>query len=159
MTVLDTGPEVTDDQVASIAQDVWESFLALALVPHPLGEQAADPAGPTLTGCVSVSGSWEGSVFLRCGADLARSAAEVMFDAEPGGLSAEEVCDALGELTNMVGGNIKSLLPGPSRLSLPSVAAGNSYTVRVPGAVLLTRTALLCGSGTVTVCVWKAVSP
>ena len=161
MTVLDTAHAVTGEQVVSIAQDVWESFLSLTLLPHPLGDAAPDTTGPTLTGCVSVSGSWDGSVFLQCGADQAREAAEAMFGAEPGDLSDDEVSDALGELTNMVGGNIKSLLPAPSQLSLPSVAAGESYTVRVPGAVLISRSALLCGTGTGTViiCVWKAAAP
>jgi chemotaxis protein CheX len=159
MTMLDLPQDVSGDQVVSIAQDVWESFLSLTLLPHPLGDAAPDITGPTLTGCVSVSGSWAGSVFLQCGADQAREAAEAMFGAEPGDLSDEEVSDALGELTNMVGGNIKSLLPAPSQLSLPSVAAGESYTVRVPGAVLISRSALLCGTGTLTICVWKAASP
>lgn len=157
MTVLDSSTtDVTGDQVVSIAQDVWESFLSLTLLPHPLGDTAPDVSGPTLTGCVSVSGSWAGSVFVQCGAEQAREAAEAMFGAEPGGLSDDEVSDAFGELTNMIGGNVKSLLPAPSQLSLPSVAAGDSYTVRVPGAVLLSRSALTCGTGTLTICVWKA---
>jgi len=37
-----------------------------------------------------------------------------------------DVADAVGELVNMVGGNIKSLMPGPSVLSLPAVAAGRA---------------------------------
>ena len=159
MTVLDTPQDVTGDQVVSIAQDVWESFLSLTLLPHPLGDDTPDVTGPTLTGCVSISGAWAGSVFLQCSLDQARTAAEAMFGAEPGDLSDDEVSDALGELINMVGGNIKSLLPAPSQLSLPSVAAGESYTVRVPGAVLISRSALLCGTGTVTICVWKAAHP
>jgi len=36
----------------------------------------------------------------------------------------EDVADAVGELVNMIGGNVKSLMPGPSVLSLPVVAAG-----------------------------------
>ena len=159
MTVLDSACDVTPDQVLSIAQDVWESFLQLTLLPHPEGDQAAGITGPMLTGCVSISGAWGGSVFLQCSLDQARTAAEAMFGAEPGDLSDDEVSDALGELINMVGGNIKSLLPAPSSLSLPSVAAGESFTVRVPGAVLVSRSALLCGTGTVLIHVWKAASP
>ena len=34
----------------------------------------------------------------------------------------------------MVGGNIKSLLPAPSTLSIPSVAEGGETSVRMPGA-------------------------
>ena len=156
MTVVDSTPVVTEEQILAITQDVWESFLVLHLEPHPLGEAAPPLAGPTVTGCVHITGEWDGSVFLQVGADHAQAAAEAMFGADPGSLSESEVSDALGELTNMVGGNIKSLVPAPSKLSLPSVSEGENYTVRVPGAVLLSRVALLCGDAPVLVSVWKA---
>jgi chemotaxis protein CheX len=41
-----------------------------------------------------------------------------------GAVSDADVADAVGELVNMIGGNVKSLMPGPSALSLPVVAAG-----------------------------------
>ena len=144
---------VEPEQVVTIAADVWGSFLGMDLVANPGG---AEPSGRTITGCVHVTGEWRGSVFLECGADLAQSAAEAMFGADPGSLSPDEVCDALGELTNMIGGNIKSLLPAPSTLSVPSVAEGDSYTVRVPGAVRVEHVLLACASGPLTVSIWKA---
>ncbi len=156
MTVVDDGtPVVTTEQITSIAQDVWQSFLEMDLEPHPLGAEAPELEGRTMTGCVAVSGEWQGSVFLEVTAELAQAAAEAMFAAEPGTLPHDEVSDALGELTNMVGGNIKSLVPAPSKLSIPSVAEGESYTVRVPGAVLLERVALVCAAGPLHISVWK----
>jgi len=47
--------------------------------------------------------------------------------------------DATGELSNMVGGNVKALLPQPSRLSLPSVVEGKDYNLRIPGALCISR--------------------
>lgn len=41
-------------------------------------------------------------------------------------LSDSDVADALGEFVNIVGGNIKSALPGPIALSLPLVALGRT---------------------------------
>ncbi len=148
-------PVVSAADITSIAQDVWSSFLSMELETHPLGAEAPPLEGRTMTGTVHVSGEWQGSVFLEVPSDLAQAAAEAMFAADPGSLSADEVCDALGELTNMVGGNIKSLLPAPSRLSIPSVAEGESYTVRVPGAVLVERVALVCAAGPLHISVWK----
>ncbi len=155
MTTSTEPPVVTAADITSIAQDVWSSFLGMALEAHPLGAEAPALEGRTMTGTVHVSGEWQGTVFLEVPTDLAHAAAEAMFAAEPGTLPADEVCDALGELTNMVGGNIKSLLPAPSKLSIPSVAEGESYTVRVPGAVLVDRVALVCAAGPVHVSVWK----
>ncbi len=146
---------VTPEQVHAIASEVWESLLGMPLLPHPLGADAPALQGESMTGCVHVSGEWNGSVFLQCGVDVAATLAEAMFAAEPGTLSDDEVSDALGELTNMVGGNVKSLLPAPSRLSVPSIAVGQSCSVRVPGAVLLDRVVLVCAPGPLHISVWK----
>jgi chemotaxis protein CheX len=146
---------VTAEQISSIASEVWESLLGMPLLPHPLGTDAPALEGQSTTGCVHVSGEWNGSVFLQCDVGVAAALAEVMFAAEPGTLTDDEVGDALGELTNMVGGNIKSLLPAPSRLSVPSIAVGQSCSVRVPGAVLLDRVVLVCAPGPLHISVWK----
>ena len=45
-----------------------------------------------------------------------------MFSLESGEADAETKKDAIGELINMVGGNIKSMLPQPSALSTPIFA-------------------------------------
>lgn len=156
MTVTETdAPLVTAEQIASIAQDVWQSFLEMDLEQHPLQADAPDLEGRTVTGCVHISGEWNGSVFVECTSELAIAAAEAMFGADPGTLPDDEVSDALGELTNMIGGNIKSLLPAPSKLSTPSVADGVGYTVRVPGAVRLDRVALVCAAGPLFISIWK----
>ncbi len=39
----------------------------------------------------------------------------------PAELDDEDVADALSELANVVGGNVKAVLPGPSVLGLPEV--------------------------------------
>lgn len=156
MTLPSTEPAaVSTHDITSIAQDVWSSFLQMELEPHPLGAESPPLDGRTMTGTVHVSGAWQGSVFVQVPCDLAQACAEAMFAADPGSLTADEVCDALGELTNMVGGNIKSLLPAPSKLSIPSVAEGESYTVRIPGAVLLEKVALVCVAGPLHISVWK----
>jgi chemotaxis protein CheX len=147
--------DVTAEQIHAIAQEVWESLLGLSLQPHPLGPDAPALQGQSMTGCVHVSGEWNGSVFLQCGVEVAAALAEAMFAADPGTLSEDEVGDALGELTNMVGGNVKSLLPAPSSLSVPSIAVGSSCSVRVPGAVLLDRVVLVCAPGPLHISVWK----
>ncbi|MCU0705946.1 MAG: chemotaxis protein CheX, partial [Fimbriiglobus sp.] len=46
------------------------------------------------------------------------------FDTPSAEVTPAELADALGELANMVGGNLKALLPDGCRLSLPSVEPG-----------------------------------
>ncbi len=154
-TEADDASDLAPEQIVEIAQEVWESFLSMSLLPHPLGPDAPALEGQTVTGCVHVSGEWTGSVFLSCHFEVAAAATEAMFAADPGSQSPDEISDALGELTNMVGGNVKSLLPAPSRLSVPSIAVGRSCSVRVPGAVLLDRVVLVCAPGPLHISVWK----
>ena len=45
----------------------------------------------------------------------------------------EDVRDSLGELANMVGGNLKSVLPPGVALSMPSVVDGSDYALRICG--------------------------
>ena len=47
-----------------------------------------------------------------------------MFDVEIEEVSPADVLDAVGELVNIVGGNLKGMLPSPTGLSLPSVTDG-----------------------------------
>jgi chemotaxis protein CheX len=51
----------------------------------------------------------------------------------------DQVSDALGELTNIISGNIKSLLPEPSSLSLPAVAEGSDCYFRVIGTRVMQK--------------------
>jgi len=53
------------------------------------------------------------------------------------------VRDALGELANMLAGNLKSVLPSGVVLSMPSVIEGSDYSLRICGKRLIER----CRSG------------
>jgi chemotaxis protein CheX len=107
-------------------------------------EESSMPGRRTLTGCVQITGTWEGAVTLDCSAALARRVAGIMFGVSPEHAESGEIQDALGEMTNMTGGNIKNLLPSPSLLSLPSVTEGLDYTVSVPGGRLIGQVAFDC---------------
>ena len=123
---------VTRDELRSIMDAIWESLAGDGLPELPAdGDGAGDggtgassgPDGrPRLVGRVEITGQWEGAVTIDCDAELAARIAAVMFGMEDGGAEPDEIRDALGELANMAGGNIKSLLPAPSQLSLPTVS-------------------------------------
>ena len=62
--------------------------------------------------------------------DLTRA---LLGDHAPAELDDEDIADAFGEIANVVGGNVKAALPGPSALSLPDVGAAPA--VRNPADV------------------------
>jgi CheY-specific phosphatase CheX len=75
---------------------------------------------------------------------LAQRVAQIMFSLDGQLPSREDTQDALGEITNMTGGNIKALLPEPNVLSLPAVVEGEDYTLRVPGTCVVSRLVFQC---------------
>src|SRR5207248_3096506 len=75
-----------------------------------------------LTGRVPIGGAWEGAVSLRCPEPLCRSFAADLFGRLAADVEDADVFDALGELANIIGGNLKALLPGVCRLGLPTAA-------------------------------------
>lgn len=144
----------SDEQIVAITQDVWSSFTGTAI--GSASEEVALDAGDVTVGRVAVTtGPWQGCVLLACPTELARNAASAMFDLPAEQLTDDEVADALGELTNMIAGNIKSLLPGPSRLSMPAVMVSASSTVRMPHAVLVNTVSLACEGLPLTVSIWQ----
>ena len=118
-------PEITD--VEAIVEQVWSSFLGETepLLPRPSG--GAFPADDAWSAAVSISGGWDATVTVELSAPVALSLTATMLGLETSARVEDgDVADAVGELVNMIGGNIKSLMPGPSVLSLPAVAAGRA---------------------------------
>ena len=144
---------MTDEEILGITRDVWESFTGRTVA--RADDQLRPEGGDVTVGCVTVTGEWQGNVLLACPAQLARMAASAMFDLPAEQLDDGQVADALGELTNMIGGNIKSLIPGPSRLSMPTVTVGAPSTVPAPGATLLGAVSLACEGLPLTVSIWR----
>ena len=119
------------ETIQEIVRNIWETILGWDIQPAP----ALDvPLGNRdfQTSYIQVAGAWEGTVVCIGSEVLIRQAAAVMFKMPQDAVTIELKRDALGELTNMIGGNLKALLPGPSFLCLPAVIEGSYYSVCVP---------------------------
>jgi CheY-specific phosphatase CheX len=101
----------------------------------------------SVTAAVYFAGEWKGAVMLECSRDLAFALTEKLADvAKPTELD-ESVRDALGELANMVGGNLKAILPKGVSLSMPMVVQGSDYLIWFSGGNVVSRLAFECDSG------------
>jgi chemotaxis protein CheX len=145
VTTFDTGerrrssdarPPITDlmddATVQLIVDEAWTALVGEdePLIPLP-GQLPAD----VLSAWVDVVGPWTGSVVLTTGAQTAAELTRALLaETAPELLEYEDVADAFGEIANVVGGNVKAALPGPSGLSLPEV--GDAPAVRNPEDLL-----------------------
>ncbi len=113
---------LTADMISEITLETWEAILAEA--GSRLSPKASRP-GEEITGYVDIADAWRGNIGLTCSLAAAKHAASIMFDMDESELGQSEINDAIGELVNIVGGNIKALLPAPAEMSIPHVIEGS----------------------------------
>jgi chemotaxis protein CheX len=133
---------VSDEDLFTLAETVWSSILGLELT---AGLSVDGKVGDTtMTACVQITGDWEGAVTVACSSRLATRFASAMFALDADDLDDEEIRDALGEIANMTGGNVKGLAPGTNTLALPSVTAGDQGSMSIVGTRILNSVVGMC---------------
>jgi chemotaxis protein CheX len=120
-----TYPGPTNDDLMAIAEQVWISYLDPEGI-NPLEQVAGAVLSREVTASVSVTGAWRGHIVVSCSATASLKAAAALLGVDMADITPEDVTDALGELANIIGGNVKSLLPEPSALSMPVVMINGS---------------------------------
>jgi chemotaxis protein CheX len=107
-------------ELAGIVEGVWQTM------DKQIRVSATPPAvrGAALTGTIGFEGAWPGTIVTTCSEGLARDIASAMFHVAPESATAEDLRDAVGELVNIIGGNVRPLLDQPCVMSLPSIAEG-----------------------------------
>jgi CheY-specific phosphatase CheX len=110
-----------------VVKEVFSTQVGLRIEDHSAPPSIAD--SETITAAVNIIGDFNGGVRLRCSRALIRRAAAIMFDRAPERLTGDDERDVAGELTNIVAGNIKALMPGENSLSLPTIIEGSDYRV------------------------------
>ena len=110
--------EVSVEILAQIVQSVFATMMGIEVsncdVPW-------DHSGDRMTSLVYLTGDWNGAVMLECNPRQACQFAGLILCMEPPETADDDVRDVLGELANMIGGNMKSGMSTGVRLSMPSV--------------------------------------
>lgn len=91
-----------------------------------------DPSMLGLTAIIGLTGEPAGILSISCELTAASKIAARMLGSEMPE-SEEDARDALGEVCNMVAGNLKSSLPKPQdrcQLSVPTVISGTDYQIK-----------------------------
>jgi CheY-specific phosphatase CheX len=135
--------QIAREDIEVVVEDIWLSTLGLPARPA-VSRDDDQLSGPTLDGLINITGDWQGTVVVQVTAALAARIASVMFRLNETPPTLEDIRDALGEVTNMAGGNIKALVPGTCHLSLPAVVEGKAYSIRVPSTEVVARAPFEC---------------
>lgn len=133
---MSTSLAVEPGLVRSIIAQVWESLQETVGGPH----SAEVAGGSPIEAEIELSGDWVGYVRLSTDTRTAqRIAAAMLAVPDEGNLAAEDVRDAIGEIVNMVGGNVKGALSGTTSLGLPVVRLAKTETWTQPAATCVVR--------------------
>jgi CheY-specific phosphatase CheX len=135
--------QIAQEDIETVIEDICLTTLGLPARPAAPRDEG-ELSDPTLDGLINITGDWQGTVVVQVTAPLAARMASVMFRLDDTPPALEDIRDALGEVTNMAGGNIKALVPGTCHLSLPAVVEGKAYTIRVPSTQVVARVTFEC---------------
>lgn len=133
-----------DSVIEQIVQGIYLTMLGKELVRV---EDQAPSDNESLLATIQISGQWMGSVVLALSPDVARGSAMSLMNISDEEVTDADLIDTAAELVNMVGGNLKSLLPGPSFLSLPAVVSGSDFGLRLHDAQLIDDVQMACECG------------
>ena len=113
---------VDDEFIRELTQMVWTTVVGLEAYERAPGTDEVEE----ITTSVDISGAWEGTVSLTLTTALGKHVAATMLACPEAETSQELMQDVLRELANMIGGNVKGLIPGQCKLSLPRVEPESS---------------------------------
>jgi hypothetical protein len=130
--------DVNNQLLDTIVKSIFTTMMDL-----PVGQSEAPwlPGGDRLTSIVNLEGGWNGAISLECTARQACQFAGRLLSMDPPDAVNDDVRDVLGELANMIGGNVKSAMATGVRLSMPSVVYGDDYGLRICGTCVHDRRA------------------
>jgi chemotaxis protein CheX len=135
-----------DRLLVQLVAAVWDSTLGSPILPREGSEDLDSQVRhfSLLSGRVQISGNWAGSVVMCVPLSLASECGALMYGRAAAELGPADVQDAWGELVNMVGGNLKALLPPPTQLSLPEVRQVSSWQSREEGTTVMNEVTFAC---------------
>ncbi len=146
---------VNEDHLAEMVAQVWVSYLDPEGV-SPLVPSGDDGQPSEVHSSVSITGSWSGHVVYASSVAAARRAAAAFLAMDADEVSQEDLSDVLGELANIVGGNVKAMLPAGCLLSLPQVVLAPESATKYPSAERVSGLYGLWDGEPVSISMWQS---
>ncbi|SNS24038.1 Chemotaxis phosphatase CheX [Granulicella rosea] len=122
MTLTDLAtPENLEAQIA-VATQAFAILAGMEVFPSP-PNHAADDDQAAISARIQYMGESQGSLRIECSPSIAFTFTHLVMGVETPGAFNSDVGDAVGELINTIGGNLKGLLSCDTRIDTPEVFA------------------------------------
>lgn len=113
MTNIEAPVIIDTDTLTQVVASIWETLFESQIEPDPT---ATIPVGPSAS--IAICGSWTATLVVTFDPALAVDSAAELFMMPPSELETADMHDALGEIVNIAGGNLKGLFNHDVELSL-----------------------------------------
>lgn len=141
-----------DAHIDAVVDSVFLSMLEIAV---RVSAAAHEPPTDALSASVQFHDGWRGELALELGSDAADRVTRLLLGSDAAGPTAEEIQDAVGEIANIIAGNIKVHLPAGAGMGLPSVMP--LQLVSRPGQIRLASRSYECDAGSFSVVLVEGV--
>ncbi len=136
--------KIVPEELAQIVESVFTTSLQMEV---SQGGVPWFPSDDRLVAAVSLSRGWNGAVALECDRKQACVFAGRLLSIDAPLTLDDLVRDALSEIANMIGGNMKCVLASGILLSTPVVLEGSNYRDIPGGTVVQERLTFLSDEG------------
>jgi len=114
---------ISEEELREVVEVVWMTVLD---IPVDVGRADNLASCETTTAQISITGAWNGVVLVKASERFLSQAAAFMFSSTMDAVDDNDRSETLTEMTNMLGGTVKCLLPETCDLSLPSLVSDES---------------------------------
>ncbi len=125
VTDLDGSPSDSDivdtNQLVEITSEFLDSMLGIEVTSVNDDCETPDFDSSAWRATIQIEGSTNAEVETICCGDFASRIASSMFSMEASELTDEELADSMGEVVNIIGGNVKGMIGQDYSLHLPRV--------------------------------------
>jgi len=119
--------------IQTSTREVFSTMLSLEIEPGEMRVESKPPSAQSgMVALIGLAGQWSGTGSLACSGEFACQMAANFLATSYEHVN-EEVFDALGEIANMIIGNVKAALEeklGPMGLSTPTIIYGRNLQTR-----------------------------
>lgn len=140
--------DVHREDIRRFTGDVFRTMLEIETAPADiLADATWSATTPVVIAAIHIIGTWRGAIYIECTAEQAFDYTARMMQMDKPTVMSDDVLDVVGEIANMIVGNLKAVLPGAAGISTPVVVEGSACTLRICGGNLIDRLAFTSPGG------------